>query len=52
MSKADLVPLRRLNQRFVIIADSDKTSEDAPLKDRVERLRTETGLATPTGISG
>ena len=35
------VPLRRLNQKFVLIADSDMRSSEDPLLERVDRLLAE-----------
>ena len=37
----DRIPIHRLNQRFVILADSDKRAPDSPLKERVARLSEE-----------
>ena len=39
-----LVPIRQLNQRFVVVTDSDKQSHDAALQARVERLRARSGM--------
>lgn len=49
VADSDLVNLFAANPNFVVICDSDRTSEDADLKARVQRIHDEV-MSTPNGM--